>query len=439
MRRDPTGDKGVDTFSVIHMTVEDSEGYVIPKSVVIKNNTPAPTSIDMGIEVGEIKPNKDGDAELDIIDMCKNTEDCPARVKMDLRLGVNCNGIDIPIVDMSAIIPTDDPKMIVNGGWIRSALHKNEVCDTDDWSVVVMDAIASDPMDGYVKVGKLIVDEPGVGRKLRVSDPRFRNLLQVKPTEEELSITEEMTVGRKPEHMQIRRGLRTEVHKKILSHGYCADETPFPLEDFDDNAIAFADPLGYTDDNNWRHDEFALKIKTFSEEQGIDGCGLIGHSQGGCASLHLKHYYWSCLDNASVGGGDRLIQTVGTPYKGSPAAGWIADVGSFIGVGCGYNEDLDTSGANTWLDTIPESSRGNNYYYTTSYEDRWFLPDWCSFTMDLILSGFDDGAVEKFRGQLEGGNNMGHTQGQCHVDDMSWPNQTKDEDRNQVLNYRSFF
>jgi len=63
-------------------------------------------------------------------------------------------------------------------------------------------------------------------------------------------------------------------------------------------------------------------------------------------------YYWSCLDGANTGG-SRLIQSVGTPYQGTPLAGNLAALGDAFGVGCGTVADLTTSGAPSWLNGIP--------------------------------------------------------------------------------------
>ena len=64
-------------------------------------------------------------------------------------------------------------------------------------------------------------------------------------------------------------------------------------------------------------------------------------------------------------GRGRLVQSVGTPYGGTPAAGGIATVARFFGVGCGSNSDLIPSGARSWQSGISDFTRQNVFYYTT--------------------------------------------------------------------------
>jgi hypothetical protein len=92
---------------------------------------------------------------------------------------------------------------------------------------------------------------------------------------------------------------------------------------------------------------------------------VIAHSQGGLAALHLHNFYFCGLDNAE---GGRLIQTVGSPYRGSKAAGFAATLGSIFGVGCGSNNDLSRDGAVIWLSGISMENRKDVYYHTTTYK-----------------------------------------------------------------------
>ena len=50
------------------------------------------------------------------------------------------------------------------------------------------------------------------------------------------------------------------------------------------------------------------------------------------------------------------------------------------------------------------------------------------------LNDPDDGVVEKARGQLDGGNNRGTVQGQCHTSGMLYPAQYKSSSRNSEMN-----
>jgi pimeloyl-ACP methyl ester carboxylesterase len=146
---------------------------------------------------------------------------------------------------------------------------------------------------------------------------------------------------------------------------------------------------------------FAQKIKAFASNNGISGCGIIAHSQGGVAALHLYAYYWSCLDFTNSG--SRKIQTVGTPYRGTVLAGLIA--------ASGPQSDLMESGADAWLNKIPNWPRSVVYHWTTSVKNNWWSYDYCNLFLDPLLSDPDDGVIAKSRGQLSGGYNRGHKEG----------------------------
>lgn len=259
------------------------------------------------------------------------------------------------------------------------------------------------------------------------------------------------------------RKLQNYVGKKILVHGYCAEGNPFPTSQFS-NDIAFQDApgsptSGYTDPrrkeqghkhgkhslmggssglNNWSNDLFARKIDHFAEtynnnnNNGITGCGIIAHSQGGLASLHLYTYYWSCLDDATSG--SRMIQSVGSPYQGTALAGNLAALGDIFGVGCDTQYDLTYSGASVWLSNIPSWARSQVNYYTTSFEDVWWRYDYCSLATDLFLNDPEDGVVEKSKGQVSGAINRGHTEGWCHSSGMRDTEQYFDSTRNGQMN-----
>jgi hypothetical protein len=201
-------------------------------------------------------------------------------------------------------------------------------------------------------------------------------------------------------------------HNLMLSHGYCAGGSPWPQSNFTGFLEAFSDP-----NQNRTHDQFAQLLLVFGF--GSKSYGLLGHSQGGCAALHLWNFYFSGLDWAE---GPRLIQSVGTPYQGTP----LASLGGFS---CGVNNDLTPAGAATWLSTIPNESRAAVHYWTTSYSGSW-----CDFFANFILSAPNDGVVEVARGQLPGANNMGNTVGWCHTTGMSNPAQYTDAARNSDLN-----
>ncbi len=234
-------------------------------------------------------------------------------------------------------------------------------------------------------------------------------------------ITESMLQGDKPAHLKNME--KAAGGKLMLVHGYCSGDAWGPVQS------QFSNNVKFTDFNkNRSHDEFARLIDSYGDN--FPSFGVVAHSQGGAASLHLYTYYWSGLDNAGSG---RLIQSVGTPYQGTPLAGNLALIGDIFGIGCGYNGNLTTSGAASWLSGIPTWARSKVNYYTTSFTDKWWRPDWCNFASDFVLSDPEDGTTEKSRGQLSGASNRGHKTGQCHTEGMRDMAQTRDGGRNSSM------
>ncbi len=209
----------------------------------------------------------------------------------------------------------------------------------------------------------------------------------------------------------------------LLVHGYCSGGV-WPASNFS-GASVFSDPNA-----NRSNDQFAQLILAFGSTW--HDYGIVAHSQGGLASLHLYTYYWSGLDY--VTSGSRLIQSVGSPYQGTNVAGILASMGSWFGAGCGSNSNLTYSGASSWLAGIPTSLRAKVNYYTTSFTDRAWSYDYCNIATDLVLSDPDDGVTEKAYDQLPGGTNRGHTTGQCHTTGMRDPAQYLDSARNATMN-----
>ena len=233
-------------------------------------------------------------------------------------------------------------------------------------------------------------------------------------------ITDEMRTGKRPN-----QNINDAVGGKLmLVHGYCSGGNPFPTSQFASN-IVFSDP-----NQNRTHDQFANLIRTFGAA--YPSFGIVAHSQGGAASLHLYTYYWSGLDYAT--GGTRLIQSVGTPYQGTALAGNLALLGQIFGAGCGTNYDLSYSGAAAFLAGVPAWARAKVYYSTTSFTDVWYRYDYCNAGTDLFLSDPDDGVVERAYAQLPGANNRGHKTGWCHTGGMRDPAQTSDSSRNADMN-----
>lgn len=212
--------------------------------------------------------------------------------------------------------------------------------------------------------------------------------------------------------------------KLMLVHGYCSSDVWGQVQSQFTNYVKFSDF-----NQNRSHDAFARQIDSYGDN--FPSFGIVAHSQGGAAALHLYTYYWSGLDNAGSG---RLIQSVGTPYQGTPLAGNLAALGDIFGVGCGYNSNLTVSGGGAWLSGIPTWARSKVNYYTTSFTTKWWRPDWCNFASDIILSDPEDGTTEKSRGQVSGAVNRGHKTGQCHTDGMRDMAQTRDSGRNSTMN-----
>ena len=239
-------------------------------------------------------------------------------------------------------------------------------------------------------------------------------------------INDEMRMGVSPIKKAELDGQNAVGGKLMLVHGYCSSDVwgaPASAGQFT-NYVKFLDL-----NQNRSHDQFAQRIKTFGAN--LPSYGIVAHSQGGAASLHLYTYYWSGLDSAT---GSRLIQSVGTPYQGTALAGNLAAIGSIFGAGCGTNNDLTYSGSAAWLANIPSWARAKVSYHTTSFTDVWYRYDYCSLATDLFLGDPEDGVTEQAYGQLPGAINLGHKTGWCHTSGMRDPAQTTDSSRNANMN-----
>ncbi len=253
-------------------------------------------------------------------------------------------------------------------------------------------------------------------KRLPMSVPALR--IKAKPSE--IVVDEAMTMGVRPVLQAAEKGVGKRL---LLVHGYCSGGV-WP-------AAQFTTSSTFLDANqNRSHDQFARLLQTFGATW--NSFGVVAHSQGGAASLHLYNYYWSGLDNAT---GARLIQSVGTPYQGTNLAGILAALGSWFGVGCSTNNNLSYSGAATWMAGIPTASRAKVNYHTTSFSlTNWYTNDFCQFATDLVLSDPEDGTTEQAKGQLPGAINRGHVTGQCHTGGMRDPAQFLNTSRNATMN-----
>lgn len=200
----------------------------------------------------------------------------------------------------------------------------------------------------------------------------------------------------------------------MLVHGYCSSGSIWPAADFTQPKLEFLDPNA-----NRTHDQFAQLLWQRAQSAGLASFGVVAHSQGGPAALHLLTYYTSALDFAS---GGRRIQSLASPYLGTP----LASLGAFA---CGTNNNMTPSGAAAWLAGIPTWARAEVYTWTTANSGAA-----CNFLTGLLLADPEDGTVEKTRSELPGGNNMGHTVGWCHTTGMTNPASYTDHARNQAMN-----
>jgi hypothetical protein len=247
-----------------------------------------------------------------------------------------------------------------------------------------------------------------------------------------------------------------EDHGIMLAHGYCScnqwtapnSGTVNPCTDDAttqalgvDAAFERGHAFASRELYNMAHDDYARSILCDACINGLREYTGVGHSHGGVALTHLMLYYWSGLDAAEARaaadgiGGVRLVQTLGSPHKGTPMAGTTADLGSIFGVGCGSNEDMDGP---EWFNAIAGSPwLGNVWTKATRQVDDCgsssccFLGldcyyDPCHAGTDLLLTDPEDGLIEQSSSLPGGGtNSLGVTEGYCHTDGMDEPSQVR--------------
>jgi len=236
-----------------------------------------------------------------------------------------------------------------------------------------------------------------------------------------MAITNQMRFGVNP----IPRRNKTAASATLVAlPGYCANNNPWSRSSSD-----FTDARYPVVSGNFGNDAYAQRIMGHISD--LDSFSFVGHSQGGMVGLHLFNFYFSTLDHAT---GARLIQSVGTPWQGSTAAGGAADLGDIFGIGCGSNSDLSRDGAVVWLAGISMEARAHVYYYTTTYVQGSFFGDYCSLPMNLILQWPNDGVTELVYARLVGGHNMGNKEKWCHTTNMGYPAQYDDNARNREMN-----
>jgi len=213
----------------------------------------------------------------------------------------------------------------------------------------------------------------------------------------------------------------------LLTHGYCSGSNPFQARSQDfTNAYYFLDASA-----SRPTDQFAQMLASFATSKGLNSYALIGHSQGGLASAHLLNYYESGADNAA---GGRLIQTVGSPFKGCSGAGTAANLIAIFGYGCGTNYDLTTDGATLWLSGITSDVRDNMFSYTTTYKTGNFFGDYCNMAVNLVLEWPNDGTCELVATNIGQHFPASNFEGECHSTDMKYSPQYWDTTRNAQMN-----
>ncbi len=301
--------------------------------------------------------------------------------------GTNADGVLVPVCWLSRIDASFT--LMLDARWIalagaRAPFELREIRVQDPATDVVLDRVARLPLD----VGAL---PAAASRRIRAVE------------------SDMLTGGSLPEKGAI--GLAPSL---MLVHGYCSSGNIWPAADFSQPKTVFLDPNA-----NRTHDQFAQLIAQQAAAAGLTSFGVVTHSQGGCAALHLLTYYTSGLDLARHG---RKIQSLAAPYQGTP----LASLGGFA---CGVNNDMTPSGSATWLAGIPSWARAEVYFWTTSNSGAV-----CNSLTELFLVDPNDGTVEMIHGQLPGGNSMGHTVGWCHTTGMSNPASYTDHTRNQAMN-----
>jgi pimeloyl-ACP methyl ester carboxylesterase len=216
----------------------------------------------------------------------------------------------------------------------------------------------------------------------------------------------------------------------LLLHGYCAQDNPWVRK----KPVPFTDYAVYEDLNkSTLIHQYATKVVTQFDH--LPSWGLVGHSQGGMVSLHIRNFFWSANDavTATAAAG-RAVQSMGTPYHGVSGAGLALDLGDLFGVGCGENFDLTVDGANLWKSGLESSSIAATYYYTTVYKYTFLHPRYCNLAANLVLKWPNDGVAEYDQSVLPGANHVDNFEGECHSPNMKWPAQTENLQRNAQMN-----
>jgi len=251
--------------------------------------------------------------------------------------------------------------------------------------------------------------------------------LLVRRAYSQIQITKEMRFGVNPlrNRYEAMRNASDDKPNLVLLPGYCSKLNPWAGQPFTTGTY-FNSGGG-----NLGNHAFATKVMDHVEQLDLASFGTIGHSQGGMIAAHIHNYFFTGLDTAANG---RIIQSVGTPWKGCTAAGTLAQLGQIFGIGCGSNNDLSLDGAANWLSGISTEVRREVFFHTTTYKQGSFFGDYCHLAMNLVLSWPNDGTTELKYAILDGANNQGNKEQWCHIDGMSYKPQYTDTARNNEMN-----
>jgi hypothetical protein len=149
-------------------------------------------------------------------------------------------------------------------------------------------------------------------------------------------------------------------------------------------------------------------------------------------STHLHAFYWSYVDHLANG---RCVQSLCSPYKGSSGAGMLGFLTKISGQGCGANEDLTVEGAELWQAGVPADIAAETWYYYTGYpESAEKGMRYCSLATQSTLENPNDGATERINTALDGGNDMGYSEKECHTANMKYPPAFLNAQRNAEIN-----
>ena len=272
------------------------------------------------------------------------------------------------------------------------------------------------------------------------------------------AITSDMERGPRPEGLCSERS----GHAKFFVHGFCAtDAWGIQLGDDEVPRSHFTGEKRYFDDRKKTRGlrEFTALLKERAEAKeyaGLRSYSVIAHSMGGMAALELFAFHWSGLDCVRDEDERWRIQSVGSPYHGSPLADLGVALRSMLlpacaagGVVAGYdcddpkqcphfgNIDLTPAVASQWIAQIPPRAQKEVRYFRTEGAEGGgasCLWDVCQFATEAVLAGRNDGVVEVHRGRLAHGKALPVSGFElCHLHGglMNYPGQYRNEASNK--------